>query len=71
MLSLIITVTLQHFHRYSPSTQWVFHIKLGCTLVLLLWALSECINNELSERDIWNVSLRLSWFSSHARRLIL
>lgn len=30
-------------------------MKLGCGAVLLLWAGSECINNEIAEKDVWNV----------------
>jgi len=47
-------LSTKHFNRHAQSTQWRFHIKLGCTAVLLLWAFSECINNEISERDVWN-----------------
>jgi hypothetical protein len=50
------SLSLQHFNNQSAGTQWSFSVKIGSIAVLLLWALSECINNELSEEDIWNVS---------------
>jgi hypothetical protein len=50
------SLSLQHFNNQSAGTQWSFSVKIGSIAVLLLWALSECINNELSEKDIWNVS---------------
>jgi hypothetical protein len=33
-----------------------FYVKVGCTLVLLFWAFSECFQNETSGRKIWDVS---------------
>ena len=46
----------KHFVRHHQGSHWQYHTKLGATFVLLLWAASECVNNELAERDIWNVS---------------
>ncbi len=32
-------------------------LKTGGIVILLLWAASECFNNEQSGREIWNVRL--------------
>jgi len=38
----------------SSNDKWVFYLKGGGIVVLLLWAVSECFNNEATEREIWN-----------------
>jgi len=38
----------------SSNGKWMFYLKGGGIAVLLLWAVSECFNNEATEREIWN-----------------
>lgn len=46
----------------KEEAEWKFHLKVGCGLMLLLWSISECFNNEISSNKVWNVSVNLFCF---------
>ena len=53
----------QYCAKHGMNDQWQQHIKMGSVLVLLLWAISECFNNETTGREIWRVIVFLLEFT--------
>ncbi len=43
--------------RQGSDSHWLsYDIKIGMIIMLLLWSISECFNNEKFGQDIWTVS---------------